>query len=67
MKGKPMDGPKDNDKGAVFLCTLFGEVSENYFPSVSREEMIENEAWRKEVGAEGGPFCYTPAERKMPF
>ena len=62
-----MDRSDDNDKGAVFLRTIFGEVAEGYFPKISRTEMIEDERWRKAAGVEGGPFCYTPAERKMPF
>jgi len=29
--------------------------------------MIEDERWRKAAGVEGGPFCYTDNERRMPF
>ncbi|NCC23484.1 MAG: hypothetical protein EOM26_13705 [Alphaproteobacteria bacterium] len=54
-------------KGTVMIRTIFGEVSEDYFPALSREEMIENEEWRVAVGAEGGPFRHTDDERLMPF
>jgi hypothetical protein len=64
-----MERPPQNDeeKGAVFIRTLFGEVSREYFPALSLADMTLNEAWRAAVKAEGGPFCYPEAERLMPF
>ena len=61
-----MDRP-GNEKGAVLIRTMFGEVSQDYFPGLSLTDMIENEDWRKAAGVEGGPFCYTDDERLMPF
>ena len=55
------------EKGAVYIRTLFGEVSRETFPALSLTAMIEDEEWRAAVQAEGGPFCYTDAERLMPF
>ncbi len=50
------------------IRTLFGEVAaQDYFPALSLTDMVENEHWRTAVRAEGGPFCYTDAERLMPF
>ena len=63
-----MDRPFDDDKGKVYIRTKFGEVAAaDWFPAKSETDMIEDEAWRKEAGVEGGPFCYTPAERLIPF
>jgi len=62
-----MERLSPEDKGGVVIRTRFGEVSEHYFPLMTRAAMIEDEDWRAAVGAEGGPFCYTPAERLMPF
>jgi hypothetical protein len=62
-----MDRPEDA-KGAVVIRTMFGEVAAaEYFPDLSLDDMIRNEDWRKAVRAEGGPFCYTDLERRMPF
>ncbi len=47
---------------------MFGEVARAYyFPSLSLNDMIEDAAWRKSAGVDGEPFCYTDAERLMPF
>ena len=62
-----MDRQDEDERGAVYIRTMFGEVSENYFPALSRQDMIEDEDWRAAAGVEGGPFCYTPAERRIPF
>jgi|GEM_PF-3006879 len=62
-----MDRPASDEKGAVYVRTKFGEVSEDYFPTLSRTDMILNADWRKAAGVQGGPFCYTDAERLMPF
>lgn len=62
-----MDRPSPQEKGAVYIRTLFGEVSEHWFPDKSRRELIEDAPWRATVRAEGGPFCYTDPERLMPF
>ena len=62
-----MERPTEEEKGAVFIRTLFGEVSRDYFPVLSLEQMIADDDWRAAVHAEGGPFCYTDAERLMPF
>lgn len=56
-----------DEKGAIYIRTLFGEVSRDTFPTLSLTDMILNETWRAAVQAEGGPFCYTDAERPMPF
>jgi hypothetical protein len=61
-----MDRPEE-EKGAVFIRSFFWEVSQNYFPRLTHEAMVNNEDWREAIQAEGGPFCYTPAERRMPF
>jgi len=62
-----MDGP-DDEKGKVYIRTKFGEVAAgDWFPNLSEADMIEDEEWRKKAGVEGGPFCYTDAERLMPF
>jgi hypothetical protein len=57
---------KKEEEGAVFIRTMFGAVHESAF-TLSRVQMILNEDWRSAVRAEGGPFCYTPAERLIPF
>lgn len=63
-----MERPALSDqKGAVIIRTLFGEVSRDTFPTLSLTDMIQNETWRAAVQAESGPFCYTDAERPMPF
>jgi hypothetical protein len=62
-----MDRPHWEEKGAVFIRTLFGEVSEDCFPALSRADMIEDTDWRAAAGVEGGPFCYVDSERFMPF
>lgn len=58
-----------NKKGAVVIRTCFGEVSAEYGVNfdMTLDDMIQNEAWRKAVNAEGGPFCYTPEELNIPF
>ena len=61
-----MDGAPQGERGEVFIRTKFRNERESEY-RLSREEMITNEAWRKAVGAEGGPFCYTDQERFMPF
>lgn len=61
-----MDRPIWEEKGAVFIRTKFREQHESEY-TLSREEMITNETWRAAAGVQGGPFCYTPAERLMPF
>lgn len=62
-----MDRPEDT-KGAVIIRTMFGEVAAaSYFPSLSLSDMVEDTDWRAAAGVEGGPFCYTEAERLMPF
>jgi hypothetical protein len=62
-----MDRPEDA-KGAVVIRTRFGEVAAaEYFPDLTLEDMIQNEAWRKAAGVESGPFCYTDLERGIPF
>ena len=61
-----MDGNEWHKKGEVFIRTIFREQHESEY-CISRQEMVENEDWRKAVGAQGGPFCYTDAERLMPF
>jgi hypothetical protein len=62
-----MDRPED-EKGAVFIRTRFGEVAAaDWFPDLSLEDMIENRDWREAVDAQGGPFCYCEAERLIPF
>ena len=57
----------DQKKGAVFIRTLFGEVSVGYFPALTLTAMIEDTAWREAAKVEGGPFCYLGDERLMPF
>ena len=57
----------DQKKGAVFIRTLFGEVSVDYFPALALTDMIEDTAWREAAKVEGGPFCYLREERLMPF
>ena len=60
-----MDGWK-NKKGAVFIRTKFGEQHESAY-RLCRAQMILDKDWRRAVGAQGGPFCYTDDERLMPF
>jgi hypothetical protein len=62
-----MERYQEEEKGAVHIRTLFGEVSRDWFPALSLEDMIRNDDWRAAVRAEGGPFCHTDAERPMPF
>jgi hypothetical protein len=62
-----MDRSTDDGKGAVYIRTLFGEVARETFPALSVAAMAEDEIWRAAVRADGGPFCYTDAERLMPF
>jgi len=62
-----MERLSPDEEGGVVIRTLFGEVSEHYFPLMTRAAMIEDEGWRAAAGVEGGPFCCTPAERLMPF
>lgn len=62
-----MEGSPKEEKGAVFIRTLFGEVSAHCFPALTLDDMIENTDWRQAAGVQGGPFCYTDAERRMPF
>ena len=61
-----MDSNVREKKGEVFIRTIFREQHESEY-CISRWEMIKNEDWRKAVGAQGGPFCYTDEERLMPF
>ena len=62
-----MDRPEE-EKGAVILRTLFGEVAvATFFPDVPLEDMTQDQDWREAAGVEGGPFCYTDAERDIPF
>lgn len=62
-----MDRPSPEEKGAVYIRTLFGEVSVHWFPDKSLRDLIEDDDWRAAVQAEGGPFCYTDPERLLPF
>lgn len=62
-----MDRPCWDKKGAVFIRTLFGEVSEHRFPALTHTDMIEDQGWRAAVRAQSDPFCYTDLERRMPF
>lgn len=59
----------ENRKGALVIRTRFGEVSAepgvNFTKNI--QDMIEDEAWRKTVRAEGGPFCYTGLARDISF
>jgi len=59
----------ENKKGALVIRTIFGEVSAEPGVNFNKtiQDMIEDEAWRKAVGAESGPFCYTDLERNIPF
>lgn len=62
-----MEWPQ-NVKGAVVIRTHFGEIAagpENFRHPV--EELMKDPAWCEAVGLAGGPFCYTDAERDMPF
>jgi hypothetical protein len=62
-----MERPTDK-KGEVVIRTIFGEVAadeRNFSKPV--EELMEDEAWRKEIGIEGGPFCYVPDKLDIPF
>ena len=61
-----MDGD-DDKKDTVFIRTLFGEVSVDYFPALTLTDMIEDTVWREAAKVEGGPFCYLGDERLMPF
>lgn len=62
-----MERPED-EQGTVMIRTKFGEVSAaDWFPTRSLSAMILDEDWRAAAGVEGGPFCYTPAERLLPF
>lgn len=62
-----MDAQDVYQKDAAYIRTIFGEVSEHYFPALYRQDMIEDDDWRAAAGVEGGPFCYIPAERLIPF
>jgi hypothetical protein len=59
----------DNKKGALVIRTKFGEVAADYGVNFNKtvRDMNEDEAWRQEVGADGGVFCYTKLERNIPF
>ena len=59
----------DDKKGALVIRTKFGEVSAAHGVNFDKtsQDMIQDEAWRKEVEAEGGVFCYTDFERSIPF
>ena len=62
-----MERPED-EQGTVIIRTKFGEVSAaDWVPALSLAAMIEDDDWRAAAGVEGGPFCYTPAERLLPF
>jgi hypothetical protein len=65
-----MDRPAHDTppKGTIMIRTRFGAVAlAGYFPSVSPERAIVDDAWRTAAGVQGGPFCFTDAERLMPF
>jgi hypothetical protein len=66
-----MDRPEDRlekKQGALIIRTTFGEVAAAaYFPSLTLKDLVEDIDWRAAAGVEGGPFCYTEAERLMPF
>ncbi|MFA6016296.1 MAG: hypothetical protein WC742_14655 [Gallionellaceae bacterium] len=59
----------DDKKGALVIRTIFSEVSAEYGVNFNKtmQDMIEDEAWRQEVGAESGVFCYTDLVRVLPF
>ena len=57
---------QENRKGAVFIRTQFGEQHESVY-RLCRAQMILDKDWRRAVGAQGGPFCYTNEECLMPF
>lgn len=57
-----------NEKGAVVIKTKFGDVaadSRNFSKPI--EELMKDEDWKKEVGLEGGPFCYVESQLDIPF
>ncbi len=56
-----------DQKGGVFIRTIFGEVSEHYFPNHALIDMLEDKEWRAAAGVEGGPFCYSDEEHLIPF
>jgi hypothetical protein len=59
----------DNKKGALVIRTMFGEVAAEPGMNFTKtmQDMSEDEAWRQEVGAESGVFCYTDLVRDIPF
>jgi hypothetical protein len=59
----------DDKKGALVIRTKFGDVSAAHGVNFNKtmQDMIEDEAWRQEVGAESGVFCYTDLVRAIPF
>ena len=57
-----------NKKGEIVIKTKFGNVaadSRNFCKPI--EELMEDEEWKKEIGLEGGPFCYIGDSLEMPF
>lgn len=55
-------------KGAIVIKTIFGEIAANEQNfSKPIDTLIHDPDWREAVGLEGGPFCYTPWERDIPF
>ncbi len=60
-----MEAPKGH-KGEILLSTKFGTLAEN---ALGRPvyEVFENEEMAKQMGVEGGPFCWTDEERLVPF
>ncbi len=55
-------------KGEIVIRTKFGDVAanrQNFDKPV--EELMQDEKWQKEIGLEGGPFCYVESELDIPF
>ena len=57
-----------NKKGEIVIKTKFGDVaadSRNFSKPI--EKLMKDEEWKKEIGLEGGPFCYIESELDIPF
>lgn len=55
-------------KGQIVIRTIFGDVAADHRNfSKPIDELMKDEEWRIKIGVEGGPFCYTDLERKIPF
>lgn len=58
----------ENVRGALVIRTRFGEIAAGPGSFIRPvEELMKDPDWCEAVGLEGRLFCYTDAERDMPF